>query len=208
MSLVNIIDYFTSFRKTLLSEIECYYAKGNINELPENVITNRSNAIQYKYLPIGIIVASDSKRFETGPMAATLLKEAGFTILEIQNVSNLEINEALHKMLAKTNCSSIICIGGTGISKNDITIEAVKSNIIKEIPGFGELFRFITHEKWKHLKDEIGYLSVGTRAIAGVSSDSKLIYSLPGSPEAVRLAITELIIPDICTLIAQLKKDE
>jgi len=122
------------------------------------------------------------------------------------SINNFDIEEALKNMLTNPNVNIIICIGGTGISKTDITIEVVKSVLQKELDGFGELFRYFTHKKWKHLIKDIGILSIDTRATAGVVNN-KIIFAIPGSPDATELAIKEIIIQAIPTLLGQLKKD-
>ncbi|MHA1745638.1 MAG: MogA/MoaB family molybdenum cofactor biosynthesis protein [Promethearchaeota archaeon] len=75
----------------------------------------------------------------------------------------------------------LITIGGTGIAKRDITIEAIRPLLDKELPGFGELFRAKTYQ-------EVGSVSMMTRTLAGISQHS-LIVCLPGSPNAVKLGL-------------------
>ena len=79
----------------------------------------------------------------------------------------------------------IITTGGTGIAQRDVTIEAVKPLLDKEIEGFGELFRYLSYT-------EDGTKALLSRAVAG-SVKNKLIYTLPGSTGAVKLAIEKLI---------------
>jgi molybdenum cofactor biosynthesis protein B len=75
----------------------------------------------------------------------------------------------------------LITIGGTGIAKRDITIEAIRPLLDKELPGFGELFRSQTFQ-------EVGSVSMMTRTLAGIAQHS-LIICLPGSPNAVKLGL-------------------
>ncbi len=91
----------------------------------------------------------------------------------------------------------IIFSGGTGISPRDVTIEAVRPLLEKELPGFGELFRLKTYE-------QVGTVAIMTRALAGIVGRT-LVTCLPGSPHAVRLGL-ELIIPEIKHLLSLLTR--
>ncbi|MEM2924840.1 MAG: MogA/MoaB family molybdenum cofactor biosynthesis protein [Methanocellales archaeon] len=99
--------------------------------------------------------------------------------------------------LISSEANAIICTGGTGLAPRDVTIESIKPLLEKEIPGFGELFRF------KSL-NQIGSAAMLTRAIAGVLKN-KVVFCLPGSPDAVSLAITELILPEIGHILKHLR---
>jgi molybdenum cofactor biosynthesis protein B len=83
----------------------------------------------------------------------------------------------------------IITTGGTGLAPCDVTIEAVQPLFQKELPGFGELFRLISYE-------QIGSSAMLTRASSGII-DNTAIFCLPGSPNAVKLAMEALILPEL-----------
>lgn len=93
----------------------------------------------------------------------------------------------------------IISTGGTGIAKRDVSIEAVQPMMDKEIPGFGELFRFLSY------RDDIGTKALASRAIAGVK-DHTILFAIPGSVGAVTLAMKELILPEVKHLKRELIK--
>ena len=99
-----------------------------------------------------------------------------------------EIRHAIKDALKNNDVSAIIICGGTGIAPQDVTIEAVSPMFDKELPGFGELFRKLSY-------DEIGSPAIMSRAVAGVT-DGKVIFCIPGSPNAVRLCLNNLIIPE------------
>lgn len=92
----------------------------------------------------------------------------------------------------------IITSGGTGLASKDLTIESITPFFEKEIPGFGELFRY------KSL-GEIGTAAILTRAGAGVIR-GKAVFCLPGSPKAVRLALSEIIIPEAGHIVRHLNE--
>ncbi len=82
----------------------------------------------------------------------------------------------------------VITSGGTGLSSKDVTIETVEPLFEKKIPGFGELFRYESME-------QIGSSVILTRASAGLIR-RKIIFCLPGSPSAVELALSKIILPE------------
>ena len=105
------------------------------------------------------------------------------------------IRDALKKCLY-SEADVIISSGGTGLSPADVTIEAVAPYFEKEMPGFGEIFRLKSIE-------QIGNSAMLTRSSAGIARH-KVIFCLPGSPNAVKLAL-ELILPEMGHLIKHTK---
>jgi len=87
------------------------------------------------------------------------------------------------------NLDGIIVNGGTGIAARDSTIEVVRMLLDKELEGFGELFRYLSYQ-------EIGSAAMLSRALAGVAA-GKIVAALPGSPDACRLAMEKLLIPEL-----------
>ena len=92
---------------------------------------------------------------------------------------------------------AVILNGGTGIAPRDTTYDAIAALLSKTLPGFGEMFRYLS---WQ----EVGSRAIASRAVAGIYRD-KLIFSLPGSSGAVKLAIEQLILPEVVHLVRQLK---
>ena len=148
---------------------------------------------------VAIIVISDSlsknkdnwrEKDKSGKIAESLLSKRPFTISTIEVIPDdiATIQTKIKNLIEVENINFILTIGGTGISLRDVTIEAIRFLLDKELPGFGELFRLKTFE-------EKGTISIMTRVFAGVK-DKCLIVCLPGSPSAVNLGIT-LIEPEI-----------
>jgi molybdenum cofactor biosynthesis protein B len=98
---------------------------------------------------------------------------------------------------AESAIQAIIINGGTGIAPRDTTYDAIAGLLTKTLPGFGELFRMLSY-------DEIGSRAMASRAIAGVC-ESTLLFSLPGSSNAVQLAMEKLILPELTHLTRQLQ---
>lgn len=100
--------------------------------------------------------------------------------------------------LSTNEADVFILNGGTGISKRDVSPDAVRDIIDTELDGFGELFRSFSY-------DEIGSAAILSRAVAGIN-DRKLVFSLPGSKNAVKLAMEKLILPELGHLVYEVKK--
>ena len=143
-------------------------------------------------LKVGVITASDSRTPETdesGKLIRTLLEAAGHSVdyYEILPDDREKISAALVNNLE--NLDAIIINGGTGITARDGTTEVVKSVIEKELEGFGELFRMLSFQ-------EIGAAAMMSRAVAGVRR-GKFVAAIPGSPDACKLAMEKLLIPEL-----------
>ncbi|MEM3516927.1 MAG: molybdenum cofactor biosynthesis protein B [Candidatus Bathyarchaeia archaeon] len=163
-----------------------------------------------KKLKIVILTCSDSnylnlKKGEkiediSGDLIEKLIKEAGYEIYQRALLPDnlVLIKEKVKEVLYLKDVDAIIITGGTGISRKDVTIEAVNELIEKDLPGFGELFRKLSYEK-------IGSAAILTRALAGLAK-SKVIFCLPGSPDAVKLAVSSLIIPELPHIIKHAKE--
>ena len=150
-----------------------------------------------------VLTVSDSRTPETdtgGKTIRELLEAAGHTVPveAIAGDEPADVAARVREQLADATTQVIITTGGTGITSRDGTFEAVDALLEKRLDGFGELFRMLSFH-------EIGSAAMMSRATAGTSS-GKAIFVLPGSPNAVRLAMTRLILPELGHVIQQLKK--
>jgi molybdenum cofactor biosynthesis protein B len=141
---------------------------------------------------VGVLTASDSRSAETdesGRLIQDLLTAAGHRVgyYEVLPDDPVRIRKALLDHLPKLD--AIIVNGGTGIAARDSTIEAVRVLLDKELEGFGELFRYLSYQ-------QIGSAAFLSRAVAGIAA-GKIVASLPGSPDACRLAMEKLLIPEL-----------
>ena len=93
---------------------------------------------------------------------------------------------------------AVILTGGTGITSRDSTYEAVEALLDKRLPGFGELFRMLSYE-------EIGAAAMLSRAQMGIYA-RRIVVSLPGSPNACRLALEKLLIPELPHLVREVSR--
>ncbi len=148
-----------------------------------------------------VITVSDTRVVETdksGQLIHELLRDANHAITAyvILKDEPTLIQDEIEKLRERTDVDVIILNGGTGIAPRDTTYDAVEKLLSKTLPGFGEIFRFLSYQ-------EIGSRAIASRAIAG-TCQGKLIFSLPGSSNAVRLAMEKLILPEIVHLVRQI----
>jgi molybdopterin adenylyltransferase len=146
-----------------------------------------------------VIVVSDTKTSTSdtsGPAAEALLREAGHDVRR-SLVPNAGVAEAVEAALREHDV--VLTIGGTGPSRRDRSVEAVRPLVEKELPGFGELFRALSAK-------EIGTAAMLSRALLGTTSQGRVVCCLPGSEGAVRLALKELLLPELRHLVWELRR--
>lgn len=152
-----------------------------------------------------IITVSDTRNKETdksGQRIREMLNHARHHVnaYKILQDEKEEIYEHVKDMTMDNKVEAIIINGGTGISYRDVTIEAIQPLFDKELPGFGEIFRYLSYEF------DIGSPSILSRAACGIANH-RVVFSLPGSTGAVNLAMERLILPELGHIVKELKKD-
>lgn len=148
-------------------------------------------------VPYAIIAVSDSRTEatdESGKLAAALLDEAG----HLRQGQSLVRNDAATvqaeiRRWLQEGARLVVLTGGTGAGMRDLTVEAVRPLLDKEMEGFGELFRALSFQ-------EVGATAMLSRALLGLNQ-GRAIVCLPGSPAAIRLALTKLLIPELSHLL-------
>jgi len=132
---------------------------------------------------------------ESGKIIRELLTQSSHKVVSYAIVKDdpVMIRQFIGEQVRSSGVEAIIINGGTGISNRDMTFEAIESLIEKKIDGFGELFRSISY-------NEIGSPAMLSRAIAGIYS-GRALFSVPGSVNAVRLAMERLILPELNHII-------
>ncbi len=150
-----------------------------------------------------VVTCSDTRTHETdtsGKLICHLLKEHGHTITDQHLIKDepKEIIRLLEKATQQPDTHVVIINGGTGISRRDSTYEAVDGFLQKKLDGFGELFRYLSYK-------DIGSSAMLSRATAGIH-EHVVIFSIPGSQGAVRLAMEKLILPEMGHIAGELAK--
>ncbi len=163
--------------------------------VPEEHRRGAPSKLNYSVFIVSTSRSADSSREDvTGKLAIELIERSGSSVIRKEVIP--DDKEALRKSLIKASEDSdvILFCGGTGVSPSDVTPEAIRPLLDKELPGFGEIFRLLSYSR-------IGSSAMASRATAGVHSRS-LVFLLPGSPDAVELALEKLIIPESPHIIA------
>jgi molybdenum cofactor biosynthesis protein B len=151
-------------------------------------------------LTCAVITISDSRTEaddESGQHIIKALRENGHNVSSYALLKNdsVAINNKLDELLADPGLQFIITTGGTGLGIRDLTVETVAPLLDKKLEGFGELFRHLSYR-------EIGSAAIMSRALAGVIK-GKLIVCLPGSKAAVKLALKEIIMPEMGHMVRE-----
>lgn len=143
---------------------------------------------------VGIVTVSDTRTPETDVNRAYItrrLTELGHTAAEYRLIKDEpdQVAAALDELAALPTVRIILFNGGTGISPRDTTYDVISRLLEKTLPGFGELFRMLSYQ-------EVGAAAMLSRATAGVYRGT-LVFSMPGSPNAVEVALEKLILPEL-----------
>jgi molybdenum cofactor biosynthesis protein B len=149
-----------------------------------------------EFRPLGCAVAtvSDTRTPESdksGDLIIQRLQDAGHHLLQRRVVPDTrdQLEAAFYEWRDDPRVELVITTGGTGITGRDVTPEAADAVYTKAIPGFGELFRWLSYQ-------EIGASTIQSRAQAGLAGET-LLFNLPGSSGACRLAMDAIILPQI-----------
>jgi len=153
-----------------------------------------------KCVRCAVLVISDSRTEstdESGKLIKEKLHEKGhrvsfYTILRNEAEA---IKEIVEELLVEDRIQVIITSGGTGASHKDITVETITPLLDKKLDGLGELFRFLTYQ-------EIGTGSIMSRAMGGVAK-GKIVLCFPGSLAATKLAMEQIILPELGHLVRE-----
>lgn len=154
-----------------------------------------------------IATISDTRTVEndkSGQLIKQLLLDHQHDVVDhtIVRDEEAEIEQLIDMAMHRDDVEAILLTGGTGIAARDVTIEVVESKIVKAIPGFGEVFRMLSYT------EDIGSAAIMSRATAGVLEKGQLIFSMPGSSGAVKLAMNKLILREISHMVHELNKDK
>jgi molybdenum cofactor biosynthesis protein B len=163
-----------------------------------------------KQLKFAVFVCSTSRYQElqkgekitdvSGDTIEALLKNAGHIVLSKEIIADdkSQIAEAVKTVLNSLELDAAIFCGGTGIARKDVTIETVQPFLEKVLSGFGEIFRRLSYDK-------LGSAAVMSRAIAGVAK-GKALFCIPGSPDAVRISVEMLILPESPHIVRHIRE--
>lgn len=151
---------------------------------------------------VAVLTVSSSKSPATdaaGRSARDLLAAAGHSVADYRVVRDdrRAIAAAVRGWVQKVDV--VVVTGGTGVTRDDVTVEALRPLFDKELPGFGEVFRALSRKR-------VGGAAFLSRATAGVVK-STAVFCLPGSPGGVRLALKSILLPELPHLVGLLRRE-
>lgn len=143
---------------------------------------------------VALVTVSDTRTPDTdenGHYLRRVFESAGHVVggYAIVRDEPDQVERVLDEMAAVADVRLILFNGGTGIAPRDTTYDVIARKLHKTLPGFGEIFRLLSYE-------QVGAAAMLSRATAGVYR-GKLVFSMPGSPKAVKLAVERLIMPEL-----------
>ena len=152
-----------------------------------------------------VLTVSDTRTAETdrsGTLIRSALTERGHQLVDYQIVKDepAQIRPLIEAWAGNPAIQAIVTNGGTGIAARDTTYDVVASLLEKRLDGFGELFRMLSYA-------EIGAAAMLSRAVAGVYRDT-VVFVLPGSANAVGLALDKLILPELPHVVFEVAKQK
>jgi len=150
-----------------------------------------------------VVTISDTKTPETDTSGALIrerLSAAGHHVVGATIVKDepTDVQWVVREACKDERVQAVILTGGTGITSRDSTFEAIEALLDKRLPGFGELFRMLSYQ-------EIGAAAMLSRAQLGIHA-RRIVVSLPGSPNACRLALDKLLIPELPHLVREVSR--
>ena len=160
----------------------------------------RHRAESASALRFAVITISDTRDTASdrgGPLLVERLSAAGHhvTFREIVKDEAYAIEDVVRRAVAALDVDLVLTTGGTGIAPRDVTYPTLMKLFESDIPGFGELFRALSFR-------EIGSAALLSRAVGGLLG-GKVVLALPGSPKALELALSEIILKESGHLVSQ-----
>jgi molybdenum cofactor biosynthesis protein B len=172
-----------------------------MSQPPSVVDLHRSEAP--RALGFAVLTVSDTRTTasdRSGPVVRELIVAAGHAVRRAAIVADepVAIRVEVEACLADPACDAVVLTGGTGVAPRDVTPEAVRPLLDRELSGFGELFRQLSFAA-------IGPAAMLSRATAGVAR-GRALFLLPGSPAGAALAMDRLVLPEAGHLVAQARR--
>jgi molybdenum cofactor biosynthesis protein B len=150
-----------------------------------------------------VVTVSDTRTPETdtgGALVCELLAAGGFQVAarEIVPDEPARVRQLVERFRDDAGCDAVLLTGGTGLGSRDQTFETVSALLTKPMPGYGELFRMLSFA-------EIGAAAMLSRAVGGLAGRT-VVFTMPGSPAGVRLAMSKLIVPELRHVVREARR--
>jgi molybdopterin adenylyltransferase len=165
--------------------------------------TSQHKADSPESIACAVVTVSDSRTLETdvgGRLLCDRLEAAGHQIVERRIIPDEPetMRAVLGKLAGREDVDAILLTGGTGLGSRDQTCETVSGLLTKHLPGYGELFRWLSFA-------EIGPAAMLSRTVGGLIG-RKVVLTMPGSPHAVTLALDRIILPELNHLVREARR--
>lgn len=152
-----------------------------------------------------VVSISDSRTHDDDPGGEAVVEafeSAGHSVTtrEVLRTAHDSVQQTVDTLVRREDVTVVATTGGTGVGPHDVTIDAVRPLIDKELPGFGEAFR-------RRYAETVGTDAIETRATAGIAETTP-VFCLPGDPEAARLGISEIVVEQAQRLTELARGDE
>jgi molybdenum cofactor biosynthesis protein B len=156
-----------------------------------------------KLVRCAVLTISDTRTLETDTGGQTVienLQSAGHEVVDRRIVPDepMRLRPVVDQWAADPQIDAILLTGGTGIGSRDLTYETISGMFTKPLPGYGELFRMLSFQ-------EIGAAAMLSRATGGLIGRT-VVLTMPGSPAAVKLAMSRLIVPELGHLVREAQR--
>ncbi len=176
------------------------YAESN-EQMNQSVEQHRADAPSQ--LGCAVVTVSDTRTLETDTGGAALcdgLAAVGHRIVERTIIPDdpAPMRPLVIALANRDDVDAILLTGGTGMSRRDQTYETIAGVLTKHLPGYGELFRWLSYQ-------EIGTATILSRAIGGLLGTT-VVLTMPGSPKAVKLAVEKIIAPELPHLVREARR--
>lgn len=164
---------------------------------------NQHRASAPQAVRCAVLTISDTRTLATDTGGQTLidgLQAAGHVVVARDIIPDepARMRALVTEWARRDDLDAILLTGGTGLSSRDQTFETISAMLTKPLPGYGELFRWLSYQ-------EIGPAAMLSRTIGGLLGKT-VVLTMPGSPAAVRLAVTRLIAPELGHLVREARR--
>jgi molybdopterin adenylyltransferase len=169
---------------------------------------DQSSAVEHREqapegVTFAVLTVSDTRTDATdtgGALIREMLEHGGHRVSDAAIVADelADIADRVSTWCGVADVDAVIVTGGTGIAERDRTPEALRGIFERELPGFGEIFRMLSYQ-------QIGAAAMLSRATAGICRGT-VIFALPGSRNAIRLALEQLVLPETAHIVFELRK--
>jgi len=154
---------------------------------------------------VAVVTVSSSRSADEDPAGdyvAAAFEEAGHEVAvrELIGDDYDSVQGTVDRLARRRDTDAVVTTGGTGVTPDDVTPEAVRGLLAKPLPGFGELFRRLSYE-------EVGTRTIGSRATARIVQGVP-VFCLPGSENAVRLGLDDVVLPEVGHLVGLATREE